>query len=273
MPRVPHTSSGPLEGSMCPPLICPSRVPSTRNVLTRGQLLGCGKGLVVSGDIWEDHVLDGATRSEFGNGLSLMCVEDPLPRWPWYFCWTLRSALLIRIYKHLNISWWPTTQVSSENHLKKGKVHLTALIDWVVSLRENVSSPIVFEWSTALLIWASAWLLKVVFSFPGFFHRSSQAETLIMVPSMGQPWSFPVTCCSNNSGWRVPSQIQFFCWKMKVGSLGMGALIRQEKSQWCYSIYRTCQKQNLSIMTPPWRTFPPNLPTSAIVSSSQKTSS
>ncbi|PKU46002.1 hypothetical protein llap_3703 [Limosa lapponica baueri] len=60
----------------------PLHVPSTRNVLTRGQLFDCGRDLAVPGEIWEDHVLDDATRSEFESGLSLSCGEDPLPRWP-----------------------------------------------------------------------------------------------------------------------------------------------------------------------------------------------
>lgn len=77
MPTVPHTST--LGGSMCPPLICPlSMFPPWAVYSPEASFWGCGRGLAVSGEIWEDHVLDDATSNEFGSGLSLKRVEDPL---------------------------------------------------------------------------------------------------------------------------------------------------------------------------------------------------
>lgn len=64
----------------------------------QSHLLGFGGGLAVPGEVWEDHVLDDATRSLFQSGMSQRCVDNPLMRWPWDFCWTLSSSLLTGVF-------------------------------------------------------------------------------------------------------------------------------------------------------------------------------
>lgn len=85
----------------CAPTLCPLHQKRTH----QRPALVLWKG---SGCAWRDlgrSRLGRCTGSEFGSGLSLRCVEDPLPRWPWDFCWTLSSALLTRAHEHLSIPW------------------------------------------------------------------------------------------------------------------------------------------------------------------------
>ena len=216
-----------------PTCMLPVHVPSTRHVLTRGQLLGCGRGLAVPGEIWEVRVLDDASRLSLEAGWAWGVLRTPGQGGPGTStghsalpCWQQRlntQALLVDLPSKYLVKIIFKRRSASHSLIwlspfAKGKCFF-AFCFWT----EHCS----VDTSLSLSLASQS---GVSFSRE-FLQRSSPTVTYTMVSFKRQSWSFRVTCCSNNSEWRVPLQLWFFCrGLMKVDSLGMGGLIGQEKS-------------------------------------------
>lgn len=265
MPRVPHTSSGPLAGSMCPPLTCPLSMshppemysPEASSWTVEGVWLcleRSGKimpwtmppGLSLKVDwAW------GVARTPCRGGPGTSVGHSALPCWKQSvnteaFPGDLPSMYLVKIIKRKSASHSPNRL----SPFSKG-ISFFIFCFWTehCSVDTSLSLSLASQSSVSF--------------FREFFRRSSQTETYTTVPSKGiSPQFFPVSCCSNNSGWRVPSQLWFFCrGLLKVDISWDEGTDRAREFMMMPLNLQDMWRQNFSIMTPPWRTFPPNLPT------------
>lgn len=198
----------------------------------QNHLLGFGRGLAVPGEVWEDCVLDDATRSLFGSGMSQRCVENPLMRQPQDF-WTLSSGLLAGVCGHWSIPW-----SSAIKHLVKVILKIKSVShrpSWFSPFSKGKSFFTFCFWTEHCSIDSSLSLCllsqgNVSFSRE-FFHWSSQTETHSMNPSKA---NLSPSLWLSVAGCRTPSQ--GVCWKQMF--LG---LTEQEKFWQCCYIYRTCK--------------------------------